>query len=337
MRQALGQELREKIDALGKPKGSLGALEDMAVQIGLVQGTTKPELRHPCHLLFASDHGIEREGVSASPREVTWQQVANFSRGGGAVNVLCRQHGIELTLVDVGVDHDMAAFPTVLNRKASAHGTRNFLHEAAMSPEEAEHCLLTGQEMAEACAGRGCNVLSLGEMGIGNTSPSSLWMHLLTGIDLDLCVGRGSGLDERGTAHKLSVLSRCVERARPTEPMEVMREFGGYEMASAVGAMLRAKELGMTVLVDGFIMTACALMALRLDAGFASCAIYCHEGSEAGHSLLLRHIGAKGVLGLGLRLGEGTGALLAYPIVESSLRLLNEMNSFENAGVTKYF
>ncbi|MCD8304194.1 MAG: nicotinate-nucleotide--dimethylbenzimidazole phosphoribosyltransferase [Prevotellaceae bacterium] len=335
--ERLRERLQEKIDNLNKPKGSLGRLEELALQLGLTQGTLSPKLKHPCHLLFAADHGIEREGVSLSPREVTWQQMVNFTRGGGGVNVFSRQHGIDLLLVDVGVDHDLSTYPSILNRKITEHGTRNFLHEAAMTSEELERCLGVGREMADACFRRGSNVVSLGEMGIGNTSPSSLWMSLLLDIPLRECVGAGSGLSDEGVRHKLEVLTRCLERTNPTEPMDVMRELGGFEMVAAVGAMLRADELGMTVLVDGFIMTACALAAWRLKESFIKCAVFCHEGDEAGHRLMLERMGARGLLRLGLRLGEGTGALLAYPLLESAVRMLDEMNNFKDAKITKYF
>ncbi len=331
-------ELCRKLDNLNKPRGSLGRLEDIALQVGMVQGTPSPALSRPCHLLLAADHGVEREGVSASPREVTWQQMLNFARGGGAVNVLCRQHGIELTLVDVGVDHDLGREPSILARKVMPRGTRDFLRESAMGRAEAERCLDVGAELADRCVDGGCNVLSVGEMGVGNTSASSLWMHLLLGVPLAECVGAGSGLGAPGVARKLEVLRGAVRRARPSAPMDVMAEFGGLEMAVAVGVMLRARQRGgVVVLVDGFIMTACALMAERLAPGFADCAIFCHQGGEAGHAAMLDGLGARGLLSLGLRLGEGTGALCAYPLVESAVRLLNEMNSFGDAGVTKYF
>ena len=193
----LRDELIRKIDNLNKPKGSMGRLEELALQIGLIQGTLTPELKHPCHLLLGADHGIEREGVSISPREVTWQQMKNFSHGGGGVNMFCRQHGFELTLVDVGVDHDLSDCPSILNRKIAPHGTRNFLNEAAMTETEMETCLSLGRELVDGCREKGCNVLSVGEMGIGNTSPSSLWMSELLDIPLEQCVGAGAGLVAR--------------------------------------------------------------------------------------------------------------------------------------------
>ncbi len=335
----LREALTRRIDSLNKPKGSLGMLEDVALRVGLTQGTLRPRLSCPTHLLLAADHGIEREGVSASPREVTWQQLLNFTRGGGAVNMLCRQHGFRLRLVDVGVDHDMAAHKAegLLSRKVMPRGTRNFLREPAMSAEELSRCLAIGRELADECIASGSNVVSLGEMGIGNTSASALWMHLLTSVPLAHCVGRGSGLNDEGVRHKLGVLEACLRRTRPSAPLDVMREFGGLEMNVAVGAMLSLAGRGATILVDGFIMTACALMASRLEPSVLADCIFCHKGDEAGHRLMLEALDAQPLLSLGLRLGEGTGALAAYPLVDTAVRMLTEMNTFEGANITKYF
>ena len=340
--EAMRPALQDKIDNLNKPKGSMGRLEELALQIGLIQQSLNPVLRHPCHLLFGADHGIEREGVSVSPREITWQQMINFSRGGGGVNMFCRQHGFELFLIDMGVDYDLSPHAGILNRKI-ARGTRNFLHEPAMTSEEADRCLDIGAQLVSDCHAKGCNIISIGEMGIGNTSPSSVWMHLLTDIPLEQCVGAGAGLNTEGIRHKLDILRQAVAHFQATlagghpAPEVVMRHFGGFEMVAAVGAMLRAAELGMVILVDGFIMTACMLMATRLCPAVHPYAVYCHEGNEAGHRLLLHALHARGLLQLGLRLGEGTGALCAYPVVDSAVRMLGEMNNFENAHITKYF
>lgn len=346
---AIRTALQHKINHLNKPRGSMGRLEELAMQIGLIQQTTDPALHRPCHLLFGADHGIEREGVSVSPREVTWQQMINFTRGGAAINMFCRQHGFELFVVDMGVDFDLMPYPGIINRKI-APGTRNFLYGDAMTAEELGRCIDTGARMAAECHDRGCNVLSVGEMGIGNTSASSAWMHLLTGTPLERCVGAGAGLDSDGVRRKLAVLQQAVERFRDTRPPgetpdmpaagyceAVMRRFGGYEMAAATGAMLRAAELRMTILVDGFIMTACMLMAVRLCPAVLHYAVFCHEGSEEGHRLLLRALDARPLLQLGLRLGEGTGAVCAYPLLQSALRMLGEMSTFDSAGITKYF
>ena len=288
--------VQDRIDNLNKPKGSLGRLESLALQVALVQHTLTPRLVHPCHILFGADHGIEREGVSVSPREVTWQQMKNYGRGGGGVNMFCRQHGFSLRVVDVGVDYDFDSVecPHIIDRKI-AYGTRNFLYEAAMTEEEWNRALAVGAEHVDECHAEGCNVIAFGEMGIGNTSPSSILMHLLLDIPLVECV------------------------------------------AAAVGAMLRAAEQRMIILVDGFIMSACMLAASRMDEAVLDYAVFGHCGDESGHRRMLTAMGASPLLSLGLRLGEGTGALCAYPIVESAVNMLNEMDTFSHVSITKYF
>lgn len=338
---ALLDAIRHKIDNLNKPKGSLGRLEDLAAQICLIQQTLTPKLNNPCHLLFGGDHGIEREKVSVSPREITWQQMLNFAKGGGGVNMFCRQHGFKLYLVDVGIDYDLSNCHEIYNRKI-APGTANFIDGPAMSEEQYRQALDVGAEFVDKCHADGCNIVCVGEMGIANTSPSSVWMSLLGDIPLDECIGAGAGLDNAGIRHKSDVLNRAVNRFIYTtggkaDTNTVIRYFGGFEMVSAVGAMLRAAELGLIVLVDGFIMTACALAAVRLYPEAKEYMIFGHVGDENGHRRLLDLLGAQPLLNLGLRLGEGTGALCAYPIVESAVRMINEMNNFDNAHITKYF
>ena len=331
--------VQQKIDNLNKPKGSLGRLEELALQACLVQQTLTPALTSPCHLLLGGDHGIEREGVSASPREVTWQQMVNFTRGGGGVNLFCRQHGFRLHIVDVGVDHDLSHIPAIIGRKI-ARGTRNFRYEAAMTASEFDRALQVGATLVDDCRRDGCRIVCIGEMGIGNTSPSSVWMHLLCDIPLQQCIGAGSGLDTDGIRHKHQVLHEAVANfltSADTSTLAALRHFGGYEMAAAVGAMLRAAEHRMLILVDGFIMTACALAAVRLHPAAQGYMIFTHCGDEAGHRLLLDALGARPLLNLGLRLGEGTGALCAFPLVDSAVRMINEMNNFDNAHITKYF
>ncbi|MBU3853099.1 MAG: nicotinate-nucleotide--dimethylbenzimidazole phosphoribosyltransferase [Candidatus Paraprevotella stercoravium] len=336
----LKEQIQQRIDNLNKPLGALGRLEEIASQICLAQQTCHPALQHPCHVLFAADHGIEHEGVSASPREITWQQMINFTQGGGGVNMFCRQHGFELLLVDVGVDYNLSGYPQIISRKI-AWGTRNFLYEAAMSEEEMERALQVGTEMTDRCRKNGCNIICFGEMGIGNTSPSAVWLHLLGNHPLEECIGCGSGLNSEGVSHKYKVLSTAVNRFRQTHPTptteEIIRYFGGFEMVAAVGAMLRAAELGMIILVDGFIMSACMLAASRLYPATRAYALFGHEGEERGHRLLLADLHARGLLQLGFRLGEGTGALCAYPIIESAVRMMNEMNTFDQSHITKYF
>ena len=376
-RQLLGA-IQEKIDNLNKPKGSLGRLEELAMQLCLVQQTLEPALRHPCHLLLGGDHGIEREGVSATPREVTWQQMLNFTRGGGGVNMFCRQHGFKLRIVDMGVDHDLSSVAGIINRKV-APGTRNFLYEAAMSEAECQQAIDNGAALVDDCHNEGCNIVCIGEMGAANTSPSSIWMSLFSHIPLHDCIGAGSGLDGQGISHKEQILQQAIENYRrktsdyrlqttdcrlqttdcrlqtsslccdsiaaPTEKttdsrqqtMDIIRYFGGFEMVGAIGAMLRAAELRMLVMVDGFIMTACALAACQLHPEAKEYMIFGHCGDESGHRLMLDSLGARPLLSLGLRLGEGTGALCAYPIIDSAVRMVNEMNNFQNAKITKYF
>ena len=365
--RSLQPAIQEKIDNLNKPKGALGRLEELALQICLIQQTLEPSLAHPCHLLLGGDHGIEREGVSVSPREVTWQQMINFTRGGGGVNMFCRQHGFKLRIVDVGVDYDFQIENGKLkieNYKI-AYGTKNFLYEPAMTEEEFDRAIQIGSDLVDDCIAEGCRVLSIGEMGIANTSPSSIWMHLFCNIPLADCIGAGAGLNNEGIRHKYEVLSLAVENFRvKSEELrvknnsnhsesetnvnsslftlhssldEVIRSFGGFEMVAAIGAMLRAAEQHLIILVDGFIMTACALAATRLYPAAQDYMIFTHCGDESGHKRMLDAMQAKPLLHLGLRLGEGTGALCAFPIIDSAVRMMNEMNNFKNAQITKYF
>ena len=337
--------IQAKIDNLNKPKGSLGRLEELAMQVCLIQQTLEPSLAHPCHLLLGGDHGIEREGVSVSPREVTWQQMINFTRGGGGVNMFCRQHGFKLRVVDVGVDYDLSNVPGIIDRKI-ARGTKNFLYESAMNDEEFNQAIAVGVDLVDACCAEGCRVLCIGEMGIGNTSPSSIWMSLFGDIPLKDCIGAGSGLNNDGIRHKYEVLSQAVSNwqlAVSTNPKltanseKLIAYFGGFEMIAAIGTMLRAAEQHLIILVDGFIMTACALAAIRLYPASQDYMIFTHCGDESGHKMMLDMMDAKPLLHLGLRLGEGTGALCAFPIIDSAVRMMNEMNNFQNAKITKYF
>ncbi len=327
-----------KIDNLTKPIGSLGRLEELALHLCLIQHTLSPQLRAPHNVLFAADHGIIEEGVSVSPKEVTWQQLGHFSKGGAGINFLCDQHGFRLVLVDAGVDYDIPEGHGIIDMKVR-RSTRNFLHEAAMTEEEFDLCLERGAKVVDDIAGStGCNIISFGEMGSGNTSSSSVWMHLFTGIPLDKCIGAGAGLNSEGIRHKYNVLSQAV--ANYTGDGSVVSRlawFGGYEMAMAVGGMLRAAERGMTIIVDGFIMTSCILAASKLYPAVLDYAIFGHQGDESGHRLMLEALGANPLLHLDLRLGEGSGAVCAYPIIESAVRMINHMDSFSSVNVTKYF
>lgn len=327
----------DKINNLTKPKGSLGRLEEIALQIALIQQTLTPALHKPQNIIFAADHGIVDEGVSLSPKEVTWQQLSNFLHGGAGVNFLCRQHGFELKIVDAGVDYDLPYEKGIIDMIVR-RGTRNYLYEAAMTQEEMELCIERGAEVVRRCHEEGSNVLSFGEMGIGNTSSSSLWMTYFTGIPLEQCVGAGSGLNQQGIRHKYKVLKRSMENYNGDgSATDIIRYFGGLEMVMAVGAMLQAAELKMLILVDGFIMTNCMLAAMQLCPAVKDYAIFGHCGDESGHKLILEYIQAKPLINLGLRLGEGTGAICAYPLVDSAVRMINEMDNFAHASITKYF
>ncbi len=356
------EALQNKIDNLTKPKGSLGMLEELALQVGLIQQNLSPELRNPQHILFGADHGILAEGVSCTPKEVTWQQMGHFVQGGAGISFLCAQHSFKLNVVDSGADFDFPAGCGIIDAKIRK-GTRNFLYEPAMTQEEMELAIERGAEQVDAVYAQGCNIVSFGEMGAGNTSPSSMWMSYLGGIPLRECVGAGSGVVGAGLQHKVDVLMAAAanyENAQGTEfsksfgkgesagaghlsggnreyVMEIMRWFGGYEMVMAVGGMLRAAELGMTILVDGFIMTNCILAARELYPAVTDYAIYGHCGDETGHRRVLDVLGAKPILSLGLRLGEGSGAICAYPIVVSAVNMINQMDSFAQAAVKKYF
>ena len=327
----------DKINNLTKPKGSLGRLEEIALQIALIQQTLTPALHKPQNIIFAADHGIVEEGVSLSPKEVTWQQLSNFLHGGAGVNFLCRQHGFELKIVDAGVDYDLPYEKGIIDMKVR-RGTRNYLYEAAMTKEEMKLCIERGAEVVRRCHEEGSNVLSFGEMGIGNTSSSSLWMTYFTGIPLEHCVGAGSGLNQQGIRHKYEVLKRSMENYNGDgSATDIIRYFGGLEMVMAVGAMLQAAELKMLILVDGFIMTNCMLAAMQLCPAVKDYAIFGHCGDESGHKLILEYMQAKPLINLGLRLGEGTGAICAYPLVDSAVRMINEMDNFAHASITKYF
>ena len=329
--------LVDKVDNLTKPKGALGVLEQLAIKIGLIQQTLSPTLKNPQNIIFAADHGIVEENVSLSPKEVTWQQLSNFVHGGGGINFLCRQHGFKLKIVDAGVDYNLPYEKGIINMKVRK-GTRNYLYEAAMTQQEMELCIERGAEIVEQCNKEGSNILSFGEMGIGNTSSSSIWMSYFTGIPLERCVGAGSGLNNKGIEHKYNILKASMENYKGDgSTIDIIRYFGGYEMVMAIGAMLRAAELKMIILVDGFIMTNCILAASKLYPAVLDYAIFGHCGDEGGHRLVLDALNAHPLLNLGFRLGEGTGAVCSFPIVDSAVRMINEMETFQSASITKYF
>lgn len=336
--QAIATELQHKIDRKTKPLGALGRLEPLALQIGLAQQTLTPELRQPHIVVFAGDHGAARAGVSAYPQDVTWQMVENFLAGGAAINVFSRQMGLGLTVVDAGVNHDFGKRTGFIDAKI-APGTANYIEQPAMSAEQRDAALQRGREITHALADNGCNCVGFGEMGIGNTASASLLTHCLVGAehgaDLYTVTGRGTGLDDAGLLHKRTLLKQALERGgRPIDPLAVLAEYGGLEIAMMAGAMLGAAERRMLVLIDGFIVTSALLVAHAIDPNVLPYCVFAHRSQEPGHGIQLDHLGVEPLMSLDLRLGEGTGAALAWPLVQSAVSFLNEMASFESAGVS---
>ncbi len=334
-------EFQQYIDQKTKPLRALGQLEDLALQLALIQQTTTPTLTAPHLLVFAADHGLAAEGVSAYPAAVTYQMVLNFLAGGAAVNVFCRQSGLQLVVCDVGVagsfdqNSSGTSMPGFVKYKV-APGTRNMRHEPAMSLHECEAAMDAGRTLVDGVAHRGCNVVGFGEMGIGNTSAAALLMHRLTGLPLTQCVGRGTGLDDAGLNHKLAVLQAVSDRhATAQTSLDLLTTMGGFEIAAIAGGMLRAAENDMVILVDGFITTAALLVAQAIDPAVRDYCVFCHQSDEAGHRLMLETLNATPLLKLSMRLGEGSGCALAYPLLQSAVSMLSEMASFASAGVSE--
>ncbi len=332
--------LKEKIGQKTKPIGALGVLESLALQMGLIQNTLTPRLHNPVIVVFAADHGITDENISPYPRAVTAQMVRNFLSGGAAINVLARQTGIALKIVDAGVDDDFFHVDALIDAKV-ARGTRNFVLEPAMTASECEQAIAKGAGIAEEIARSESTVIGFGDMGIGNTSSAAILMSFLCNAPLEHCVGSGSGLDAPGLKHKVAVLEQAVRRVRLPDraavhlgPLELLQEFGGFEIAMICGAMLQAAAHRLIVLVDGFIATAALLVATRLNEHVLDYCVFSHRSEERGHRSMLEYLGAEPLLDLRLRLGEGTGAALAYPIVAAAVAFMNDMASFADAGVS---
>lgn len=328
---ALSQALADAINNKTKPLGSLGRLEVLASQLGLIQRSAKVRIAEPAILVFAGDHGVVAEGVSAYPQDVTWQMVENFLADGAAINVFARQNGCALRVVDAGVNHDFGARPGLLDRKV-APGTRNFAQEPAMSRQELETALEQGMALVRELPG---TVVGFGEMGIGNTTAAAAIMHKLTGLPLPQCVGAGTGLSAEGVQRKQQVIAAAVARhAGVDAPLDVLATFGGFEIAMMAGAMLEAARLRKVLLIDGFIVSSALLVAARLQPAILDYCVFAHSSSETGHRLMLEALGAQPLLNLGLRLGEGTGAALALPLLHAAANFLNEMATFASAQVS---
>lgn len=326
---------QDRIDSLAKPLGSLGKLEGIAKRVATIQNSLTPKLTNPNHLLFVADHGIVEEGVSPSPKEITWQQAINMTQGGAGINVFTNQHNVALHIIDAGTDYDFPKDINIIDKKVRK-GSRNFLHEAALTEEEVNLALRHGEEMVNLIAEQGCNIVSMGELGIGNTSVASIWMHLFTNIPLQQCVGAGSGFNDEFIRRKHQILQQSVNRyTGEINPMAIMIEFGGLEMIMATGAMLRAAELKMVILIDGFLMTNSLLMASTINPEVENYAIFSHRSEEQGHILLLEYLGVEPLVHLNFCLGEGTGAVCAYPLIESGVRMINQMKSFEESKISE--
>lgn len=326
------EQLQHKIDTRTKPLGSLGKLEKLALKIGTIQQSLSPELKNPAILTFAADHGIADEGVSPCPKEITWQMVMNFVNGGAGINVFTRQHNINLKVIDMGVDYDFPKDCNVVDCKL-ARGTKNMLHEPAMSIELCQKAMDAGAKFVRAEYENGCNVIGFGEMGIGNTSPATLLLHRFSGTPLEECVGRGAGHDEAGVRHKLNILKQVAEKHNPKTPLETLATFGGLEIAAICGGVLEAKRLNMLIIADGFITSSGFLAAYEMQPDVLDNVIFSHASNERGHKAMVEHMKGDPVLHLDLRLGEGTGVALVYPILQSALIFLNQMASFAEADV----
>ena len=331
----LRARVQHLLDNKTKPQGSLGQIEALALQLALIQGRDAPRLHQPHMLVCAADHGIAARGVSAFPSDVTWQMVENFLAGGAAVSVLARQHGIALTVADCGVRHDFIAGrgtrPGLIVAKA-AHGTADCTQGPAMSRAVCAAAIAHGETIVKALPG---NALLLGEMGIGNTSAAALLMTRFTGVPIEQCTGRGTGLDDAGVARKLTVLREALAlHGGATEALDILAALGGLEIATLTGAILQAARERRVIVVDGFITGAALLAAHALQPLVLQRCVFAHCSAEAGHARMLKHFGATPLLSLGLRLGEGSGAALAWPLLESACRMLSEMASFESASVS---
>jgi nicotinate-nucleotide--dimethylbenzimidazole phosphoribosyltransferase len=328
----LSGRLQHLLDGKTKPLGALGRLEALALRLGTILGTEAPSLTAPQLIVCAGDHGLAARGVSAFPSDVTWQMVENFLAGGAAVSVLARQHGLALTVVDCGVRHDFAPRDRLLVRKVAA-GTADASIEPAMTRAECETAIANGMALVSDLPG---NAVLLGEMGIGNSSAAAMLLSRLTGKDIDACTGAGTGLDAAGRAHKRQVLREVLERhASATGPLDALAALGGFEIATLVGVVLQAAQDRRVIVLDGFIASVAVLVAQALRPQTVQRCVASHESVEPGHRVLLDRLGLQPLLQLDLRLGEGSGAALAWPLLESACRIVREMASFESAGVSK--
>ncbi|KAB1069380.1 nicotinate-nucleotide--dimethylbenzimidazole phosphoribosyltransferase [Tamlana haliotis] len=328
------QALQHKIDTKTKPLGALGKLETLAFKIGSIQNTETPTIAKPAIIVFAGDHGIASKGeVNPFPQEVTAQMVYNFVNGGAAINVFSKTNDIELKVVDAGVNHEFGADLNIINAKI-ALGTKNYQEEPAMTSTQCTDAMRKAGDIVENLHKNGCNTVGFGEMGISNTSSAALLMSYFTKIPIEDCVGSGTGLDSEGISKKGKILSEVYEKHQPKSAEEALATFGGFEIAMLCGAILKAYELNMVIVIDGFIVTSALLAAQAINPKVLESCVFAHSSNEQGHKNMLEFLNADPLLALGLRLGEGTGAALAIPLLRASVDFLNNMASFESAGVS---
>ena len=322
--QALRAPLRQALDGKAKPVGALGRIEDLALTLGLIQGALRPAVSQPVLLVFAGDHGLTGSGVAAYPAGVTVAMVDTLLAGRASANAFAKVVGAQVQVIDAGVAADLSERAGLIHAKV-APGTKDASVEPAMTSAQAEASLLAGARVAQAAIADGADLIALGEMGIGNSASAALLMHRLAPAPLDDCVGQGAGHSPEGMARKRAVLARAAARSDVTAPFDVLTQFGGYEIAMMAGALLASARAGVPVLVDGFIGTAAALLAVRLVPAARDYCLFAHASAEAGHRLMLDAMNARPLLELDMRLGEGTGALLAVPLVKAACALLSEV------------
>ena len=332
--EAMGEQVTKYLDTLTKPPGSLGRLEELVIELGKMTGEAFPQVTKPGVIVFAADHGITAEGVSAFPKEVTEQMVRNFLNGGAAINVFSRAIGAEFAIVDIGIDSDIEA--EGLTSKKVRPGTGNFYREEAMTREEAVQALKVGYEEGEKMLAKGVKCFILGEMGIGNTTPSSAITAVLSGQDMEKLVGFGTGLVSESVLHKQKVITEAIHNRQPNaeDPIDLLSKIGGLEIAGMAGAMLAAASHRVPILVDGFIATVSALIANMIAEGASNYMFVGHQSVEPGHKAAAELLGKKPLVDLGMRLGEGTGAAVAFPILQAATLALKEMATFADAGVS---
>ena len=329
----LDSDIQQRLNSQTKPPGSLGRLEALAAQVARIQKTLTPSTEPAHHLVFAADHGVVAEQVSPYPQIVTQQMVSNFLSGGAAINVLCRQHEVALTIVDAGLKNPLPGKAPLINRSVGP-GTTNFCEHPAMTDQQLTDCLQTGRDIVDSQAA-GARVISLGEMGIGNTTAAAALVCALYDWPAQQMVGAGTGAPADMQDHKIQVVSRALQqhRAKLTTPLLIMQHLGGFEIAMMTGAYLRAAALGKLILVDGFIATVAWAVACQLQPALRDYSVFGHRSAEKGHRRLLEQLGARPLLQLDMRLGEGTGALTALPLIRSAVALFNDMATFTEAGI----